>query len=90
MVGHGAWARGRGIRKENIKKHVKYGPVGFKGSFLVFILARQNCISLNTFPLYPISFLQYQFFHEFSRYGRDAIICTKKYPFKHFSLLIKK
>jgi hypothetical protein len=53
---------GGGIRKENIKKHVKYGSVGFKGSFLVFILARQNCMSSNAFPVYPIPFLKYQFF----------------------------
>jgi hypothetical protein len=48
---HGAG--GRGIRKENIEKHVKYESVGFKGTFLVFILARQNCISSNAFPVYP-------------------------------------
>jgi hypothetical protein len=31
----GPWcgAGGGGIRKENIKEHVKYGSVGFKGSF---------------------------------------------------------
>jgi hypothetical protein len=48
---HGAG--GRGIRKENIEKLIKYESVGFKGTFLVFILARQNCISLNAFPVYP-------------------------------------
>jgi hypothetical protein len=46
-MAHGAG--GGGIRKKNIKKHVKYGSVGFKGHFLVFILARQNCISLSVF-----------------------------------------
>jgi hypothetical protein len=49
---HGAG--GGGIRKENIEKHVKYESVGFKGSFLVFILARQNCILSNAFPVYPV------------------------------------
>jgi hypothetical protein len=68
-MAHGAG--GRGIRKENIKKHVKYGSVGFKGSFLIFSLVRQNCISSNAFQVYPIPFLQYQFFHDFSRYGSD-------------------
>jgi hypothetical protein len=61
-MAHGT--RGGGIRKENIKKQVKYGCVGFKGSFLVFILARQNCISSNAFPVYPILFLKYQFFQD--------------------------
>jgi hypothetical protein len=49
---HGAG--GRGIRKENIEKHVKYESVGFKGTFLVFILARQNCIPSNAFPIYLV------------------------------------
>jgi hypothetical protein len=74
-MAHGAG--GGGIRKENIKMHVKYGSVGFKGSFLIFILVRQNCISSNAFPLYPIPFLQYQFFHDFSIYVRDALIYKK-------------
>jgi hypothetical protein len=74
-MAHGAG--GGGIRKENIKKHVKYGYIGFKGSFPVFILARQNCISSNAFRVYRIPFLQYQFFHDFSKYGRDALICIK-------------
>jgi hypothetical protein len=86
-MAHGAG--GGGIINENIKKHVKYGSIGFKGSFLVFILARQNCISSNAFPVYPILFLQYQFFYDFSGYGRDALICIKMSLFKHFSLLTK-
>jgi hypothetical protein len=55
-MAHGAG--GGGIRKENIKEHVKYGSVGFKGSFLIFILVRQNYISSNAFPVYPVPFMQ--------------------------------
>jgi hypothetical protein len=63
-VGHGALDWRRRDKKGKYKKHVKYGSVGFKGSFLVFVLARQNCISSNAFPVYPIPFLQYQFFKD--------------------------
>jgi hypothetical protein len=44
---------------------------------------------VNAFPVYPIPFMQYHFFQDFSRYSRDALICIKKCPFKHFSLLKK-
>jgi hypothetical protein len=81
-MAHGA--EGGGIRKENIKNHVKYGSIGFKGYFLVFILARQNCISSSAFLVYPIPFLQYQIFQDFLRYGSDALICIKKVSVQTF------
>jgi hypothetical protein len=56
------------IRNENIKKHIKYGSVEFKGPFIVFILVRQNYISSNAFPVYPKPFLQYQFFQDMVAY----------------------
>jgi hypothetical protein len=62
-MAHGAG--GGGIRKENIKKHVKYGSIGFKGYFLVFILARQNCISSSAFLVYPHTICAVSIFSRF-------------------------
>jgi hypothetical protein len=67
MVGHGVHGAERRSDKKgkNIKnKHIKCGSVEFEGPFLVIILARQNCISSNAFLVYPIPFLQYQFFQD--------------------------
>jgi hypothetical protein len=58
-------ARRPRVKKGKYKrKHVKCEFIGFKGSFLVFVFARQNFISSNAFSVYPIPFMQYPFFQD--------------------------